>query len=112
MGDCHRLVQMMREAGKTPQNEIVDIVMGQVTSVSPLKVKIESRELSETFLVLSALCKETRRKGSLSISCPDTNSVNYDILLWRGLKVGDRVLMLKVSRGQKYFVLQRVEGVN
>ncbi len=59
MGDGHRLAQMMREAGRTPQNEVVDIVEGEVTSVSPLKVKVDNRELTEAFLILGALCQET-----------------------------------------------------
>ena len=97
MSDGHKLAQLMQRAGKTPQNEIVDIVVGEVTHVRPLKVKIESRELSESFLIVGALCKETR--------------LDADVLLWRGLRVGDRVLMLKVGRGQKYYILQREEGV-
>lgn len=97
MSDGHRLAQLMREAGKTPQNEVVDIVTGQVTSVSPIKVKVENRELTQSFLIVGALCKET---------------TNYGIKLWRGLEIGDKVLMLKVGRGQKYYVLQREEGVS
>ena len=142
MSNGHRLAQMMREAGKTPQNEIVDIVMGEVTSVNPLKVKIEGRELTQSFLILSALCKETHiytdnvkkldhrhviPSTSTGSSGTDSHShtvsskttdpatpqdAQYDIMLWRGLKVGDTVLMLKVSRGQKYYILQREEGVS
>lgn len=140
MSDGHRLAQLMREAGKTPQNEIVDIVMGEVTSIRPLKVKMENRELTQSFLILGALCKETHiytpnikkldhhhiisatstksagtDSHSHSISEQDTGSApkdgDYDIMLWRGLKVGDRVLMLKVGRGQKYYIMQREEGV-
>ena len=33
------------------------------------------------------------------------------ITLWRGLKVGDNVLMLRGANGQKYYVLQRQEGL-
>lgn len=33
------------------------------------------------------------------------------VKLWRGLKVGDDVLMLKSANGQKYYVLQRQEGL-
>ena len=58
MGDGHRLAKMMREAGRTPQNEVVDIVEGEVTSVSPLKVKVDNRELTEAFLILGALVKK------------------------------------------------------
>ena len=140
MSDGHRLAQLMREAGRTPQNEIVDIVTGLVTSVSPLKVKVENRDLTETFLILGALCKETHiytdyiikhnhrhvvpatstgvagdPAHSHSIAARDTDPVkphddDYDIMLWRGLRVGDKVLMLKVGRGQKYYIIQREEG--
>jgi hypothetical protein len=130
----------MRQAGKTPQNEVVDIVLGEVTSVQPLKVKIENRELTESFLILGALCKETHiytpyikkldhyhvipttttqsagtDSHSHTVSARNTSPKtphdgDYDIMLWRGLKIGDRVLMLKVGRGQKYYILQREEG--
>ena len=122
MSDGHKLTQLMRQAGQTPQNEVVDIVMGTVTSTSPLKVKVENRELTESFLILGALCKETHIKTPNIISnqhthtCPHgttsgPNDNDYDIMLWRGLRVGDVVLMLKVGRGQKYYIIQRQEGV-
>ena len=140
MSDCHRLVQAMRQAGKTPQNEVVDIVIGEVTSVEPLKVKVDTRELTESFLIVGALCKETHiytpniikhnhyhvipqtstqaageHTHSHTISQRNTDPVkpsedDFDILLWRGLKVGDKVLMLKVGRGQRYYIMQRQEG--
>lgn len=139
MSDGHRLAQLMRQAGKTPQNELVDLVIGEVTSIEPLKVKIENRELTESFLIVGALCQEkhiytddvkklshSHKISSLStqsaggetihshgINAHDTQSTpqnaEYDILLWRGLEKGDKVLMLKVSRGQRYFILQRCE---
>lgn len=122
MSDGHRLTQLMRQAGQTPQNEVVDIVMGTVTSTSPLKVKVENRELTESFLILGALCKETHIKTPNIISNQHTHTCHdattsgpenndYDIMLWRGLRVGDVVLMLKVGRGQKYYIIQRQEGV-
>lgn len=139
MSDGHKLAMMMREAGKTPQNEVVDLVEGQVISVNPLKVKVDQRELTETFLIVGALCKETHiftdniikhnhvhpvpsvttsaaGEGPHTHTVPqrDTNnpkSDDFDIMLWRGLKVGDIVLMLKVARGQKYYIMQRKEGV-
>lgn len=91
MSDGHRLAKMMRDAGRTPQNEVVDIVEGEVTSVSPLKVKVDNRELTESFLILGTLCQQTS--------------------MWRGLNAGDKVMMIKLARGQKYYILQRKEGV-
>lgn len=127
MGDGHRLAKMMREAGRTPQNEVVDIVEGEVTSVSPLKVKVDNRELTEAFLILGALCQETiitrtADSGTYIFENPhghtgvhgatsEDNCGIYQIKLWRGLKVEDKVMMIKLGRGQKYYVLQRKEGV-
>lgn len=122
MSDCHKLAQLMREAGKTPQNEVVDIVIGEVTSVDPLRVKIENRELSQSFLIVGALCQETAI-NDLAFTIPShvhqagnttteaSKSTPTRVLLWRGLQVGDRVFMLKVGRGQKYYIIQREEGV-
>lgn len=127
MGDGHRLAKMMREAGRTPQNEVVDIVEGEVTSVSPLKVKVDNRELTEAFLILGALCQETiitrtADSGTYIFENPhghtgvhgatsEDNCGIYQIKLWRGLKAGDKVMMIKLARGQKYYILQRKEGV-
>ena len=91
MSDGHRLAKMMRDARRTPQNEVVDIVEGEVTSVSPLKVKVDNRELTEAFLILGTLCQQTS--------------------MWRGLNAGDKVMMIKLARGQKYYIIQRKEGV-
>ena len=108
MSDGHRLVQMMREAGRTPQNEVVDIVEGEVTSVSPLKVKVDNRELTEAFLILGTLCQETFIPSDYIIN---VNPEIEKIRLWRGLNVGDKVMMIKLARGQKYYILQRMEGL-
>lgn len=40
-----------------------------------------------------------------------TEFANPKILLWRGLKVGDVVYLLRVAKGQSYFVIQRQEGI-
>lgn len=140
MSDGHRFVQAMRRVSQPSQNEIVDIVVGQVTSVKPLKVKVDKLELTEAFLIVGALCKETHIYTDNVFNLSHTHvippvltdvatsgdkhehkvprntsgtpeSEEYDILLWRGLQEGDHVLMLKVGRGQKYFILQRQEGV-
>lgn len=97
MSDASRLVKAMQRASKTPENEQVDLITGTVTSISPLKIKTDKLELTETFLILGALCKVA--------------TVSPDILLWRGLQVGDEVYMIKFSKGQKYYILQRKEGI-
>lgn len=40
-----------------------------------------------------------------------TEFAHPKILLWRGLQVGDVVYLLRVAKGQSYFVIQRQEGI-
>lgn len=108
MADAARLVKAMQKASQTSENEKVDMITGTVTSISPLKIKTDKIELTETFLVLGALCKST------TIKIPERDATEValpDILLWRGLQVGDKVYMIRFSEGQKYYVLQRKEGI-
>ena len=139
MGNASRLVKAMRRASAPKENDMVDFVLGTVTSESPLKIKLDKIELTETFLILSPLCRETKIKipttdanqhfhvvpahstGGASvgnygshthtIAAINTNEALPEILLWRGLKVGDAVYMLRCSHGQKYYVFQRKEGI-
>ena len=134
----NKLVKIMQEAGKAPSGETTDLLFGVVTSVSPLKIKIDNRfEVDEKFLILSALVKETVIKiptrdannhrheipqsttqsggsppHSHIILAYNTNNALPDILLWRGLRVGDKVRILRVNKGQQFFVLEREEGID
>ena len=139
MSDVSRLVKAMRKASAPKENDIVDIVVGTVTSVSPLKIKVDKLELTESFLILSALCKETIIKIPDSVTATHTHTIKAhstnpavvgdhgihshtiseirtesalpDITLWRGLQVGDEVRMIRCCQGQKYYVLERKEGI-
>ena len=107
MSDGRKLAQLMIKAGQPKPSQQVDFVLGQVTSVKPLRVKVGKVELTETFLVVGALCKET----TISVSALETTTPLPRLTLWRGLKVGDVVYMIKLSNGQKYFIMQREEGI-
>ncbi|MDD2288500.1 MAG: DUF2577 domain-containing protein [Bacteroidales bacterium] len=132
-----KLVKIMQEAGKPPTGEVTDLLFGVVTSVSPLKIKIDNRfEVDEKFLILSALVKETvinipereenkhlhvipehttspAGDGPHTHTIPQMNTYSAlpSILLWRGLIVGDKVRVLRVNQGQMFYVLEREEGV-
>lgn len=139
MGNAYRLVKAMQQVATPKENNVVDIVTGTVTSTKPLKIRVDKIELTESFLILGALCKETKIKvpnseqnlhlhtipqhstegatvgeyGSHThvIAATETGTALPDILLWRGLKVGDDVYMIRCCQGQKYYVLQRKEGI-
>lgn len=133
-----KLINIMQNAGKMSTGETTDLLFGDVTSINPLKIKIDNRfEVDEKFLILSALVKETIIKipkrdanthkhiipqhttspageGPHTHTIPEmsTNSVLPDILLWRGLKVGDKVRVLRVNAGQMFYVIEREEGID
>lgn len=119
--------------------------LGVVTSVEPLKIKVENRlEIDETFLLLSAFVKEKwinipedadnqhihiipamDDEGAMWQTDPAAGPASHvhtipqwktklalpKIKLWRGLKVGDAVRMIRLQNGQLYYVIERVEGI-
>lgn len=134
MSQGRRLVAAMLKAGQQKESEVVDMVVGKVTSVKPLKVKLDKIELTESFLIVGALCTETVIKTSklgvtpyvLTVPNHATETADShthtvpalqvpytppDLMLWRGLKVGDEVYMFKMAKGQKYYIMQRKEGI-
>ena len=148
MGDGSRLVRTIQTiTSRRATNG--DFVMGTVIKINPLIIQVGTMNLTESFLMLSPFCVETKinlnhaheMSGStkatelgshthnvtISGSVYGTTSVDLGshthevelksanglgvVTLWRGLKVGDNVLMLKGANGQKYYVLQRQEGL-
>ncbi len=135
----NKLIKIMQNASKPASGETTDLLFGVVTSVSPLRIKIDNRfEVDEKFLILGALVKETiikiptREENEHTHVIPqhttslggqqdphthtipqmNTRSALPDILLWRGLEVGDKVRVLRVNQGQMFYVLEREEGID
>ena len=97
-----RIASLMLKAGKAaiPNSEKTDLVYGQVISIKPLKIQLARESkliLTESFLILSKLCKEMKVK----------TETGQELVLWSGLNVGDSVLMLRVLKGSKFIVLQK-----
>ena len=116
----------MKARGGSEQ-DYTDEVFGTVLDTSPLKIWISARLiLSGDFLEVSALANELKVHVSLPIT--GTSSVNGktednknlnasgsisgtaagDVIIWRGLQKGDKVRMLRLQKGQRYLVLERV----
>lgn len=132
----NKLIKIMQDAGKSPVSESTDLLFGDVISISPLKLKIDNRfEVDEKFIILSALVKETiikipqreeythihvipehhtqtASKHTHVIPEMKTRAALPDILLWRGLRVGDKVRVLRINKGQMFYVLEREEGID
>lgn len=154
-----RLIDIMNQVKKEDKSDTADLMFGVVTSINPLKIKVENRfEITKEFIILSAMCKEmtvnifahaheitvqsvgahthgtpagttgaaavgdhgththtipaatTDGDGEHAHSASETEQLT-SVTLWRGLQVNDKVRMLRVSKGQLYYVLEREEGV-
>lgn len=136
-----------------PANLASELVLGTVSSINPITIMVGELRLTESFLVLSPFCIETRMKmrHRHSVAAKDSSSALSEVnlehthstaegttgpslapynfahthnisssytgyyedtaFLWRGLRAGDVVWMLKCNGGQKYYVLQREGGL-
>lgn len=92
----------------------VKVHYGQVTNVSPLRIKIDNKfELGETFLVLTNDVK--KYKTTISITGPNVDDGGDDLALENktatidnSLKVGEKVVLIKSHDGRKYIVITRM----
>lgn len=134
-----RLAQILTGLETHPQ-DFPDVIYGTVLSISPLQIQIQNEKtmiLSDAFLILSPFCKaqsfpipswNTSPEASHTHSYTDSDDGStttkttgsgtshlhsiplQTVQLWRGLEPGDVVIMLSVSRGQKYYVMERFGG--
>lgn len=96
-----KLARALKDS-KPKSGELSDLMFGIVTSTSPLRIQAESRmPLSSEHLILSRMVKNL----TITITI-DGKSGSAQV--FRPLVVGDRVSMLRVSKGQKFYVLERV----
>lgn len=121
---------------KPNKQEMADVMFATVSSINPLKIKFEDGFiLSEEFLILSPLCVELIYRIPFRENVRDSKNNHIhvvpehttepaeghthtvlpfnvienlpDMLMWRGLWVGDRVTVMRIFGGQKYMVMWR-----
>ncbi|WP_338630567.1 DUF2577 domain-containing protein [Clostridium baratii] len=96
-----KLVKLMKQCTRQaiPQSVLTDLVAGEVVKENPLTILIENRfKVDEDFLILSPFCREFKDKNGT--------------IIFDKLKQGDKVLLLRVSEGQQFYVLDRGEMKN
>ena len=96
-----RLVQQNIEAQK-----LTDIATGTVTSTSPLKISIsvDLPPIGENALVLTENVKAWDEQTTIEYGgVTQTATIHHN-----GLNVGDKVVMIRVSKGQRFIVLSRI----
>lgn len=90
---------------KPKEQELADLVYGVVTSTSPLKVYIDNRfPVGSDHLILSQMVRDLTVSVSVTV---DGKHGSGSAQVFRSLRVGDRVTMLRISHGQQFYVLER-----
>lgn len=91
---------------------LTDLSMGTVTTLSPLTITVESSRLpipSGALLLTQSVIEKKIVSSSPCIENGKPLPIDGEYaVVNKGLNVGDKVLMLRVSSGQRYIVLSRI----
>lgn len=91
------------------KENLADICCGVVTGEMPLKIAVEQKmELTERFFILTRAVTDYQTR--LRLHRPGSEDTEYRATIYNGLKVGDRVVLMKAAGGQQYVVLERIAG--
>lgn len=116
-----RLASLIKNA-RPHETEMSDIVYGRVTSTSPLVVEVEGRfKIGKEHLVLSRTVQDLTLSFDVPTYSANHKNVNGEsvvgslnqgsrqisIQVFRDLRVGDKVSMIRGQKGQLYYILDR-----
>ena len=108
---------------------LTDLTVGSVVSVDPLQIRVSDKlTLTNRFLYLSTAVVDhnvymtvdhlTEKRESVQGSDPDYRSHDHPykgkkrFFIHNGLKVGEKVILLRMTGGQRYYVLDRIRYGN
>ncbi|MFD2329113.1 DUF2577 domain-containing protein [Cohnella sp. GCM10020058] len=108
------LLHIIKKAGlgAVESGQPMAVLTGSITSDTPLEVTVDQRfVLTAEFLVVpeSLTEYEIDAKHTHGYSQGTTNAALADkLVIRRGLKKGDKLLLLRVQGGQQYIVMDRL----
>ncbi|AUJ86840.1 DUF2577 family protein [Enterococcus sp. CR-Ec1] len=95
-----KLARVIKD-NRPKDSELSDLIYGLVTSINPLAIRIDNRySVGSQHLILSQMVKNL----TVTITIDGKQGTAQ---VFRPLQVGDHVRMLRVSKGQKFYVLER-----
>ncbi len=105
VGVIQRIVQDTVQTMK-----MADKATGTVESVSPLRIKMDAsmQSLPASALLLTDTVKERVVQVKNCKECSGAGGCTGTVTIRKGLKVGEKVLMLRIQGGQQYIVLSRI----
>lgn len=125
MRDINDFLTVVKKGGKraVDATDPMQVLYGEVTGVSPLRIMIEQRlELDEEFFILTRAVRdhevemtvghltENRSGGGVEAAFESHNHEykgRKTFLIHNGLIIGDKVKLLRVQGGQQYVVFDK-----
>lgn len=108
------LLETIKRASLDAQSASNPVIIqyGEVKSINPLSVKVDQRfTLTTDFLIvpecLTRLEINLQHNHTYAEGITDS-ALNYPIVIREGLKVTDKVILLRMQGGQKYLILDKV----
>lgn len=95
------IARMISEAKNNIPTNSCGLLFGQVTKINPLEIYIDSKyALTQDMLILMSPVKE--KKVSFYV-----DGIKHEIEIFRNLRVGDKVCMIKSQGNEFFYVLDR-----
>lgn len=121
-------VDIMRNAVKLPDSVFTGAEIAKVLSVNPISISCYGQTITENQIWKSPFCdifeteifKHTHKyrdwnngEGATDGNGEfDTGEALNKVIVWRGLKIGDEVLVIRTNDSQKYVLLCRVNKLD
>lgn len=116
-----RIASLIKEAAGNKQ-DFSDVLYGKVTSISPLKVRVEGKfeigkeslqlsrtvqDLTLSFSVPTYTANHKQIDGESVVGSLSQGSRQVTLQVFRDLRVGDEVSLLRGRKGQLFHILDR-----
>jgi hypothetical protein len=105
------LIDIIKKAATDAVNtgDPTDGVYGEVLEVSPLRIRVGERlSLGSSFFILTKNVTNHKVEISLDSEENEGEKETKEVVVKNGLKIGDKVLLLRLAGGQRYVVWDKV----
>ena len=121
-------VKKLREATELPSSAFTGVEIAKVLSVDPISISCYGQTITSNLIYVSPLCESFKTKifkhkhtyqdwnngenASGGNNTFESNEELQEVEIWRDLKAGDEVLVIRTNESQKYIILCRVSNLD
>jgi len=99
LAESIKMLAMQQVEGTYPMS----VMFATVTSESPVGIQVDSKLFSSEFVIVPEYLTDR------NVDIEDSGT-EKTITIKNALKVGDKVIVLRADKGQKYIIMDRIGG--